>query len=134
MCYSNNRIGDRMKNLKRQLIVNVLIVIVAVVLFREVSYSADSTPGEDSKDLQISTGNMQVVLNIPSNKYEILESNKALTDNEGVKQKGYTFSIKNTGNIPVEYYEIRLVDQEGKTSTLPHKYLKYVKLIWRIQV
>ena len=115
-----------MKDLKRQLIVNILIIIVAVVLFREVSYSADSTPGEDNKDLQISTGNMQVVLNIPSNKYEILESNKALTDSEGIKQKGYTFSIKNTGSIPIEYYEIRLVDQEGKTSTLPHKYLKFV--------
>ena len=115
-----------MKNIKRQIIVNVLIVIVAVVLFKKTSYSANITPLEDNKDLLISTGNMQVILSIPSNKYELINTDKILTDNEGIKQEGYSFTLKNTGSIPIEYYEIRLVDQEGKVSTLPHKYLKYV--------
>ena len=115
-----------MQNIKRQLIVNILIVVVAIVLFKEVSYSMDNNPGEDNKDLLISTGNMQVVLNIPNERYELLETKKSMTDTEGVKQDGYTFTIKNTGNIPIEYYEIRLVDQENKISTLPHKYLKFI--------
>ena len=115
-----------MKNIKRQIIVNFLIIVVAVVLFTGVSYSIDEQPTEDSKNLLIATGNMQVVLNIPNEKYEIIESGGSLTDKDGLSQKGYTFTIKNTGNIPIEYYEIRLVDQEGKISTLPHKYIKFV--------
>ena len=115
-----------MKNIKRQLIINVLIIVVAVVLFKEISYSMDNNPNEDNKDLLIATGNMQVVLNIPNEKYELLGNTKVLSDIEGKKQDGYTFTIKNTGNIPIEYYEIRLVEQENKISTLPHKYLRFV--------
>ena len=120
------RIGDKMKKLWKTLVINILIIVVAVVLFKSVSYSADNEPTSDNKDLLIATGNMQVVLNIPNDKYEFIgDSNKAMTDSDGLKQKGYTFSIKNTGNIPIEYYEIRLVDQEGKVSTMPHKYLHF---------
>ena len=115
-----------MKSIKKQIIINVLIIAVAIFLFKEVSYSADSNPNDDNKDLMIKTGNMQVVLNIPNEKYELLGNTKALSDSEGKIQEGYTFTIKNTGSIPIEYYEIRLVDQEGKISTLPHKYLKFI--------
>ena len=120
------RIGDIVKNIKRQIIINVLIIVVAVVFFKGVSYSIDEKPTQDNKNLLIKSGNMQVVLNIPSEKYELLDATKAtLSDANGLKQAGYSFSIKNTGNIPIEYYEIRLVNQEGKISTLPHKYLHF---------
>ena len=116
-----------MKNLRKHIIVNVLILIVAFVLFKGVSYSIDENKTRDSKNLLIKSGNMQVVLNIPSDKYELIDSNKSIvSDAVGVNQKGYDFSITNTGNIPVEYYEIRLVDQEGRRSTLPHKYIHFV--------
>ena len=116
-----------MRNLWKGIIINVVIIVVAVVLFRTVSYSADNTPTKDNKDVEISTGNMQVVLNTPKEQYNFLDNKKqVMSDQDGIKQMGYTFSIKNTGNIPIEYYEIRLVDQEGKVSTLPHKYIKFV--------
>ena len=115
-----------MKNIKRSLIVNALIIAISVFLFKSVSYSAsDIKIKEDNKNLMISTGNMQVVLNIPNEKYEFLGSLENEEKNSKPNQKGYEFSIKNTGNIPIEYYEIRLVDQEGKVSTLPHKYLRF---------
>ena len=121
-----NRIGDIVKNIKRQIIVNVLIIVVAVVLFKGVSYSLDENPTKDNKNLLMKSGNMQVVLSIPNEKYELLDSKVAsMSDIEGLKQEGYTFSIKNIGNMPIEYYEIRLVNQEGKVSTLPHKYLHF---------
>lgn len=115
-----------MKNIKRSLVVNLLIILVSVFLFKGISYSADNNPTNDNKDLLIKTGNMQVVLNIPNEKYEIIDVVKGMvSDSVGMKSDGYTFSIKNTGNIPIEYYEIKLVDQEWKLSTLPHKYLRF---------
>ncbi len=116
----------KMKNIKRQIIVNILIIVVSIVLFKEVSYSIDENGAKDNKNILIKAGNMQVVLNIPNEKYELLSSSNAiLSDSQGLKTEGYTFSITNTGDIPIEYYEIRLVDQEGKISTLPHKYLHF---------
>ena len=118
--------GDNMNNIKRSIIVNLLIIIVCVVLFKGVSYSANTNPENSNKDLLIKTGNMQVILNIPNEKYELLDSiENIVSDSEGIKQEGYSFSIKNIGNIPIEYYEIRMVDQENKVSTLPHKYLRF---------
>ena len=115
-----------MKNLKKQIIINVLIVAIAVVLFKGVSYSINDKPTQDNKNLLIKSGNMQVVLNIPNEKYELINAKDVISsDIVGLKQKGYSFSIKNTGNIPIEYYEIRLVNQEGKISTIPHKYLRF---------
>ena len=115
-----------MKNIKRQIIINILIIVVAVVLFKGVSYSIDDNPNQDNKNLLIKAGNMQVVLNIPNEKYELLDTRKvSISDTEGLKGEGYNFKISNTGNIPIEYYEIRLVDQEGKISTLPHKYIHF---------
>ena len=115
-----------MKNFKRNLIINVLIIAVAIFLFKGISYSAESDKITENKDLLIKTENMQVVLNIPNEKYNFLDTMKeSVSDSIGMNQKGYLFSIKNTGSIPIEYYEIRLVDQEGKVSTLPHKYLRF---------
>ena len=115
-----------MGNIKKSLVINLLIIVVSIVLFRGISYSVNNNPNNDNKDLLIKTGNMQVVLNIPNTKYELLDSLKYIvSDSVGMNQDGYSFSMKNTGNIPIEYYEIRLVDQEGKVSTLPHKYLRY---------
>ena len=115
-----------MKDIKRPIIINILIIVIAVVLFKGASYSLNENPTKDNKDLLVKTGNMQVILNIPNEKYELLDAGKvSMSDMEGLKTDGYTFSIKNTGNMPVEYFEIRLVDQEGKISTLPHKYLRF---------
>ena len=111
-----------MKNIKKSLIVNVVIIVICVFLFKAVSYSAsDTQEKKDNKDVVINTGNMQVVLNTPTEKYEFLNVTEVNSN-----QKGYDFSVKNTGNMPIEYYEIRMVDQEGKVSTLPHKYLNYI--------
>lgn len=118
--------GEDMKDIKKGIIVNLLIILVCVFLFKGISYSANTNPENSNKDLLIKTGNMQVVLNIPNEKYELLDTlDKMVSDSQGINSKGYSFTLKNTGNIPIEYFEIRLVDQENKISTLPHKYIRY---------
>lgn len=115
-----------MNNIKKNILINVLIIIICIVLFKSVSYSIEVDPTKANKDLLIKTGNMQVVLNILNEKYEFSDYlNSSVSDDVGMTSAPYVFSIRNTGNIPVEYYEIRLVDQEGKVSTLPHKYIRF---------
>ena len=115
-----------MKNIKRNLLINALIIAVAIFLFKGISYSAEDKKESDNKDLLIKTENMQVVLSVPNQGYDFVDVLKdSVSDEMGLKQKGYDFTITNTGTIPIEYYEIRLVDQEGKVSTLPHKYLRF---------
>lgn len=119
-----------MKNIKgniiRQIVVNSLIIVLMLVIFKNVSYSVDENPTIDNKDLLVKTGNMQVVLNVPKERYEFLNSLKmGVSDNIGQRQDGYNFTITNTGNIPIEYYEIKLVDEENKISTLPHHFLRF---------
>lgn len=115
-----------MKDIKKNIIINVLIIAVAIFLFKGISYSAENKDTMENKDVLIKTVNMQVVLNVPSEKYNFLDTlTESASDSSGLNKKGYDFSITNTGSIPIEYYEIRLVDQEGKVSTLPHKYLRF---------
>ncbi len=114
------------KTIIRQITINVMIVVLALVIFKGVSYSMDNDLSRDNKDVLIKTGNMQVVLNTSKDQYKFNDILKnSVSDIVGMKQDGYNFSIINTGNIPIEYYEIRLVDQENKVSTLPHKYLRF---------
>lgn len=115
-----------MKNIKRNLIINVLIIAVAIFLFKGISYSAETKSTKENKDVLIKTKNMQVVLSVPEDDNSFINVlNESVSDSVGLKQNGYSFSMTNTGSIPIEYYEIRLVDQEGKVSTLPHKYLRF---------
>ena len=82
-----------MKNLKRNIIINVLIIAVAIFIFKGVSYSAETNKTTENKDLLIKTENMQVVLNIPNEKYNFLNSlTESISDSAGINQKGYDFS------------------------------------------
>ena len=118
------------KNIKKvilkQIVINSFIIMLSLMIYVGVSYSLKDE-SNTNKDLLIKTGNMQVILNVPSERYEFDDtSNMSLSDEKGVRQAGYNFSIKNTGNIPIEYYEIKLVNQENKISTLPFKYLRFI--------
>lgn len=114
-------------NIIKGIFLNSLIIVLAIVIFKSVSYSIDNDPTVDNKDLFIETGNMQVVLNVPKDQYVFTDSLKlSVPDSVGMNQEGYTFTLTNTGNIPIDYYEIRILDEENEISTLPHNYLRFV--------
>lgn len=109
----------------KQVLINVFFLLIVLVLAGGVSFSLNEKSG-DKKDLIIESGNMQVVLNTNNLQYEFTDVlSESVSDAIGLKQDGYAFSVTNTGNIPIEYYEIRLVNQENKVSNLPYKYLRF---------
>ena len=113
------------KIILKQIVMNSFILLMAFVIYTGVSYSMKDE-GQDNKDILMKTGNMQVVLSIPNNRYEFTDTLKeSVSDIVGLRQEGYNFSVQNIGNIPIEYYEIRLVNEENKISSLPHKYLRF---------
>ena len=114
------------KTIVKHIFFNLVIVALAIFVFNQVSYSLNGESNIDNKDVLVETGNMQVILSVPKERYEFINTLKlGISDEMGKRQDGYTFTIKNVGNIPIEFYEVKLVDEENKVSTLPHQYLRF---------
>ena len=111
--------------LHSQTIVTCATIFVVLMIVIGASYALLS--GEDkTKDISVKVGNMEAVLNSTSETLTFMDDNKnAISDIVGLQTNGYDFSLTNTGTTDIGYYEIRLINQENKDSTLPHKYLRF---------
>ena len=117
------------KILHNQLIVTCITVFMVVFILIGASY-AILTDGEkeiiETNNVNIQVGNMQAVLSSKSKPFSFEGANqKPIPDSVGIIQEPYSFSLSNTGGKDIAYYEIRMVDQENKQSTLAHKYVRF---------
>lgn len=121
------RKGVLNKILRNQIIVTCVTIIVLSLVVMGSSYAIlDNKEKANEASINIKVGTQEVVLKSSSQTYTFDdEYQKPVSDELGFKQDAYTFSLTNTGNNMIEYYEIRMVDQENKISTLPHKYIKF---------
>lgn len=121
------RKGSLNKILKNQIIVTCATVLMASLILMGTSYALlknDDVKNEPTVDIKI--GNMQAVLSSNSMSYTFdKDYQKPVSDASGLSQNPYNFSLTNTGDSDIEYYEIRMVDQENKKTTLPHKYIRF---------
>ena len=121
------RKGTLNKIINNQLIVTVVTVFMASFILMGSSYALLGNKEEaNNATVDIKIGNMQAVLSSNSTSYTLTEDyQKPVADVIGLNQDAYGFSLKNTGDSNIEYFEIRMVDQENKNSTLPHKYIRF---------
>lgn len=121
------RKGTLNKILNNQLIVTCVTVSMAAFILMGTSYAVLGNKDKvNDATVNIKIGSMQAVLSSDSTSYAFSEEyQKPVSDASGLSQDAYSFSLTNTGDSNIEYYEIRMVDQENKRSTLPHKYVRF---------
>lgn len=113
--------------LGKQVIVTFVTLFMIVFILMGTSYAVLGSDDETSRaTVNIKVGSMQVVLSSTSDMYTFNDKFQyPVSDASGISQEPYSFSLTNTGNNDIGYFEIRMVDQENKISTLPHKYIRY---------
>lgn len=123
--YQKNALNRILGN---QVFVTFLTLLMIVFILMGTSYAVlGSDDVTDKATVNIKVGSMQVVLSSASEMYTFKEKFQyPVSDALGNNQDPYSFSLMNTGNNDIGYFEIRMIDQENKNSTLPHKYIRYV--------
>lgn len=113
--------------LNNQIIVTFFTLFMVIFIIMGTSYAVLGNDDEtDKATVNIKVGSMQVVLSSVNEIYTFEDNYKyPVSDASGLSQDPYSFSLTNTGHNDIGYFEIRMVDQENKISTLPHKYIRY---------
>ena len=103
------------KVIKRETKVMIAIVAVLLLLVLGASYALFLRVNSSRDDQVVKTGTLQVTYSadngyISSGTYPDLVP---MTDENGLLQSGYSFTVKNTGNLKTEYTVYLYIDQES---------------------
>lgn len=103
---------------KRETKVMFLIVAVLLVIVLGVSYAMFMQVNDNTNNQIVNTGTLQIEYAssngyISNNTYSELIP---MADSDGLEQKGYEFSVKNTGSLPVTYSVYLYVNKNDYNS------------------
>lgn len=110
--------------IKKQTRIIALSVCVMVVGILGVSYALFMKV-DQSEEQTVQSGSLIMQLSAYDGSTVISDNNTPVDDNEGLLTKGYSFSVTNSGTLPITYY-IALYDNPDDTSTnkLNYNYIK----------
>ena len=103
---------DRIKRKERILVILIIILLIAII---GVSYAWLRTAFNGKKDVKISVGNLDLILDESSTEGIQLTNVVPTYDDEGKTYEPYTFKLKNQSNIDI-YYTLSLIDDEELIS------------------
>ena len=101
--------------IKRETRIMIIVVIILLVVVLGVSYAMFMKVTDNTNNQVVTTGTLQVEY-ASSNGYIENETYKELipmSNDQGLLQTGYEFSVKNTGTLPVTYQVFMYVNYEG---------------------
>ena len=104
---------DRIKRKERILVILIIILLIAII---GVSYAWLRTAFNGRKDVKISVGNLDLILDESSTEGIQLTNVVPTYDDEGKTYEPYTFKLKNQSNIDI-YYTLSLIDDEELISS-----------------
>ena len=114
------------KIIKNQILVSIITIIGMLFVIITSSFAVFNRDVFNiENDVIIRTGNLEVVI---SNQSEMIEQNYTtlgVPDDIGMTYEPYLFTVKNTGEAKIAYYEVRLVDKEFESRLMPHKCISY---------
>lgn len=107
---------------RRALILGVALLILMLVVVIGTTYAIYVVNLQGKEKNEVSTGTLSVDFKGKNNAIS-LTNTYPMSDEEGLRQEGFQFSIVNSGTLDANY---RITLQEATTSTFPKEYLKYV--------
>lgn len=107
---------------KRDLIAKISGITIGIVLVLGISYAVFRTSDIAEKTNRINTADFNVVIDNESDEGISLTNIFPQTDQAGVKNQAYTFSVSNYGTISAKYTLSLQIDQE---ATLDPSLIKY---------
>lgn len=111
------------KIIKRETKIMMMVVLVMIVIVLGVSYALFMQVTDNSNNQVVTTGTLQVEY-ASSNGYITNNSYKELlpmSNNKGLEQTGYSFSVKNTGSLPVTYKVYMYVNETDYNNDVSNK-------------
>jgi len=113
--------------IKKQLFITLSTAFLLIFILVGSSYAILNGKTETGvTDVIVQSGNLTA--SISSEEGEIIEMNYTslgVSNEVGLTYDPYTFSVENTGQTTIAYYELRIVDKEYELSNLPHKSINY---------
>ncbi|MBE6161734.1 MAG: hypothetical protein E7158_05915 [Firmicutes bacterium] len=106
---------------KKQTKTLTLVVVILLVLSLGISYAFYMKTSSNKTDQVVTSGTLEINYGstngyISNNSYpDILP----MSDSEGLLQTGYTFTVKNNGNLPVAYQVYLYVNEAGYNQDSP---------------
>ena len=115
------------KMIKKQIFITISTAFLLIFILVGSSYAILNGKTETGvSDVVVQSGNL--IASIKTEEEEIIEMNYTtlgVSNEVGLTYDPYTFSVENTGETTIAYYELRIVDKEHEVSTLPHKSINY---------
>ena len=104
---------------KKYIIISVIVILISIIALIGTSYAILTMTIEGEKSISLTAGILKVDFSEGDNIN--LDNVAPTSDNQGLKQTPYTFTIINTGNINA-YYHVSI--EEDSNNTLSNSYLK----------
>ena len=114
--------------LSNQLFVTMVTTFLMVFIIIGSSYAIffDRFESNNENDVLVQSGELEVVISSESDEIIADYVTLGVSDDIGLTYTPYNFTVTNSGENKVNYYEIRVVDKEFSNSTMPHKALSFV--------
>ncbi len=113
-------------NEKKQITILSLVILMTCVILFGTSYAWFIINTNSQKTTNIIAGNLDLVFDDTNGGEIQLRNQTPISDEEGLQTNGYTFKIKNVGNIEAKYtIFLDDVDLENGENRLPDGVVKY---------
>lgn len=104
------------KYLSKEQVMPVLAVLLAVLIVTGASYALFTVVKVGTKSNEIHAGTLHLKFTDPSSNSINLEGAIPTTDTTGMSGTAYTFTLENTGTLPV-YYRLKIEENEDLYTT-----------------